>query len=154
MLVHGGLFLLLLSRCSTRVYTAGSYIHLIVSGQKKLMNSNLISEWDFFIAFGAFPATGAIVVLFCFWLTRQKEIENKADWPVSNRFWWILPVGFAVSFAATARLFIVPIISSNGASVEQINFLTVSHGINGAVLGLTLLAFIPVKKRLIPKQPD
>ena len=118
---------------------------------EKLMNSNLISQWDFFFAFGAFPATGAIVVLICFWLTRRKIPINKIGWPISNRFWWFLPVGFAVGFATTARLVIAPIISSDGASTEQINFLTFTHGINGAVLGLTLLAFIPMKKILLPE---
>ena len=118
---------------------------------ENLMASNLISEWDFFFAFGAFPATGAIVVLFCCWLSRQKESENNMDWPVSNRFWWLLPVGFAVGFAATAKLFIAPIIDYDGASVCQINFLIISHAVNGVVLGLTLLAFIPLKRKLISK---
>ncbi len=121
---------------------------------EKLIASNLISEWYFIFAFGAFPATGALITLICFWLTRRKESENKINWPVSKRFWWLLPLGFAAGFAVTARLFIAPIISLDGASAEQINFLTVGHGINGAVLGLTLLAFVPLKKRLIPKQPD
>ena len=113
-----------------------------------LMDSNLISELYFFFAFGAFPTAGALVVLFCYWLTRRKESVNKADWPVSNLFWWLLPLGFAISFAAIAGLFIVPIIRADHASDIQINFLTISHAINGAVLGLTLLVFIPARRIL------
>lgn len=68
--------------------------------------------------------------------------ETKAvGWPVSERFWWLLPLGLAAGFAIVVQVAFRPGLLANGASDQQIWNLTVAHVINGAVLGFTLRVF-------------
>lgn len=104
---------------------------------KSLVACDLASAWQFFVAFGAFPAVMAVSVLLAFWLTRKKG-PNVVGWRVSRYFWWFLPPGLAIGFAMVALFGFAPPVRLAGASWWQIVVLASAHTINGFLLGLML----------------
>ena len=105
-----------------------------------------LCAWKFSLAFGAIPVVVTVTVLLAFRLT-QVEPPNSIGWPVSGRFWWFLPLGLAIGFAAVAVLLgLAPLARLDGVSPTQIGALTIAHTVNGALLGLVLRVFEPATK--------
>ena len=96
------------------------------------------ATWRFVLAFGTLPAAAALNVLAAYRLTRRKQTEVMIGWPVSGRFWSLIPVGLAFSFGAIALLGLGPIARYEGAVDQEIVVLVVAHAGNGVALGLTL----------------
>lgn len=111
-----------------------------------LVACDLASAWQFFLAFGAFPAVVAVTVLLAFWLTRREKTPNAVGWRVSARFWWFLPPGLAIGFAMVALFGFGPLARSDGASWPQIIVLATAHAVNGALLGSILRISKPTSK--------
>ena len=105
------------------------------------------ARWQFFFAFGTLPAAAAITVFLAYAMTRRDDAGGSVGWPVSARFWLLLPMGFAVGFAISALLGLAPL--AEGATDKQIFVLVVAHCINGVVLGLNL-RLMALAFRLIP----
>ena len=103
-----------------------------------LVARGLADTWQFFFIFGAFPAVVIVTVLLSFILTRRDDMSTAAGWPVSSRFWLLLPLGFALGFAAVSLLGLAPLARLDGVSWSQVAVLTTAHAINGTLLGLTL----------------
>lgn len=104
----------------------------------RLIARDLAESWQFFLTFGAFPAVMIVTVLLSFRLTRRDETSTAVGWPVSDRFWLLLPLGLALGFAAVSLLGLAPLARLDEVSWPQIAVLTTAHAINGILLGLTL----------------
>ena len=96
------------------------------------------APWQFFLAFGALPATVTLTVLVAYGLTRRDNMKIPVGWPVSKWFWWLLPAGLGINFGLSALFGFAPLAKLDGAAANQVIVLVVAHGINGFLLGLTL----------------
>ncbi|MCY4555336.1 MAG: hypothetical protein OXF79_02920 [Chloroflexi bacterium] len=98
-----------------------------------------IQSWRSFGAFGAWPLIVTLTVLPAYKLTRR---EHRADvgWPVSIRFWLLLPVAFAISFAVVAWLMGYVLLARNhGPECARLALFIGAHSVNGIMMGFTLL---------------
>ncbi len=83
-----------------------------------------------FVVFAGLPMVGVVCVVFAYTVTQQKgERGKEPGWPVSGKFWWLLPMAFSVGCGANAWIGLALIGGPEGWP------LVAAHMVNGAVLG-------------------
>lgn len=92
------------------------------------------------LAFGALPLVIGAGVLVSYGLARRNEEVASIGWPVSELFWWLLPVSLAIGYGGIAILGLAPVAEYRAGSDGPIWVLVLAHAFNGASFGVALRA--------------
>ena len=103
----------------------------------RLYEPNASADWRHFLGFGALPVVGVAAVYLAYAMTRRVAGAAAVGWPVSKWFWLLLPITFALTCSANAVVGLAPIEEYEG---RRLVVLAWAHGINGAVMGVSLAA--------------
>jgi putative Mn2+ efflux pump MntP len=109
------------------------------------------AAWERFLGFSALPVVGSCAVLFSYLAARQQEKTTPpVGWTVSRRFWFLLPFAFAVAYALAAAIGLAPLDGEGG--LKRLAVLTLAHGLNGAIIGMSLMATAWLFRRMPESQ--
>ena len=92
------------------------------------------------LAFGALPLVTGAGVLVSYVLARRDEGVASIGWPVSESFWWLLPVSLAIGYGGVAILGLAPVAEYRAGSGGPAWVLVLVHAFNGACFGAALQA--------------
>lgn len=109
------------------------------------------AAWNRFLGFGALPVVGSCAVLLSYLAARQqKKTTPPIGWTVSRRFWFLLPFAFAMACALVAVIGLAPLDAEGG--FKRVAVLMLAHGLNGAIIGMSLMATIWLFRRIPESQ--
>ena len=130
--------------------SAGTIAYSGLFGAVFYDNGAEVSPAGGFLAFGALPAVVGLAVLVAYRLTRQEAGGDTIGWPVSPRFWRLLPVGFALGLGAVALWGLAPLGRQSPPDAAAY-VVVVGHLLNGLLLGVALRA-MPWAFGLVPDE--
>ncbi len=140
------------SAASAIIWTASvsvlTVVYAGVYGGAFYADGRLVAWWHGFLVFAALPGVVAVTLYLAYAYTRR-DVNLSVGWPVSSKFWLLLPLGFSAGFAGIALLGLQPIARDHSGVTVEASILVVSHGLNGIVLG-SVLRLMPFVFRMIP----
>lgn len=90
------------------------------------------------LSFSMLPTVTGAGVLGSYLVSRRSNEDVAVGWPVTRRFWWLLPVSLTIGFASVALFGFGPLVECCGVQDAPNWVLVSAHALNGGSFGAAL----------------